>query len=177
MASPAPASLKDAVGSLDRDGFVGLLSKLIGETAHLQNDPPTHRPQEERVAQHVVDVLRPVSVDTGGGPLLVRKISYAEGRSNVIVEYPGTVPGRVVSFVGMHMDVVPANASEWVGPPEFSANRGYILFGYRRPISTFIDFVIFGDFAYHQFITRVRVLNFSILLNVIGSTDVKFAQL
>ncbi|CAD6249886.1 unnamed protein product [Miscanthus lutarioriparius] len=113
MASPAPASLKDAVGSLDRDGFVGLLSNLIGETAHLQNDPPTYRPQEERVAQHVVDVLRPVSVDTGGGPLLVRKISYAEGRSNVIVEYPGTVPGRVVSFVGMHMDVVPANASEW----------------------------------------------------------------
>jgi acetylornithine deacetylase len=33
MASPAPASLKDTVGSLDRDGFVGLLSKLIGETA------------------------------------------------------------------------------------------------------------------------------------------------
>jgi acetylornithine deacetylase len=122
MASPAPASLKDTVGSLDRDGFVGLLSKLIGETAHLQNDPPTHRPQEERVAQHVVDVLRPVSADTGGGPLLVRKISYVEGRSNVIVEYPGTVPGRVVSFVGMHMDVVPANASEWVGQREFSAN-------------------------------------------------------
>jgi acetylornithine deacetylase len=114
MASPAPAQLKSAVGDLDRDGFVSLLSKLIGESARLQNDPPTHRPQEDLVAQHVVDVLCPVSTETGGGPLVVRKVSYAEGRSNVIVEYPGTVPGRVVSFVGMHMDVVPANPSEWV---------------------------------------------------------------
>ncbi|KAG2660750.1 hypothetical protein PVAP13_1KG441200 [Panicum virgatum] len=104
MASPA---LKDAVGGLDRDGFVALLSKLIGESARLQNDPPVHRPEEDLVAQHVVDALRPVSTETGGGPLVVRKVSYAEGRSNVIVEYPGTVPGRIVSFVGMHMDVVP----------------------------------------------------------------------
>nr|CAB3447566.1 unnamed protein product [Digitaria exilis] len=111
--APAPAPLKDAVGELDRDGFIALLSKLIGESARLQNDPPTHMPQEDLVAEHVVDALRPVSTDTGGGPLVVRKVSYAEGRSNVIVEYPGTVPGRVVSFVGMHMDVVPANPNEW----------------------------------------------------------------
>jgi len=45
------------------------------------------------------------------------------------------------------MDVVPANGSEWEGPREFFANCGYILFGYRRSIPTFIDFV------YHQFIT------------------------
>ena len=132
MASPA---LKDAVGGLDRDGFVALLSKLIGESARLQNDPPVHRPQEDLVAQHVVDALRPVSTETGGGPLVVRKVSYAEGRSNVIVEYPGTVPGRIVSFVGMHMDVVPANPSEWVSLGE-SLLSGYI---YR--------FVLYTDFV------------------------------
>ncbi|KAL6911756.1 hypothetical protein ACP4OV_000561 [Aristida adscensionis] len=112
MGSPAP-QLRDAVGGLERDPFVALLSKLIGESARLQNDPPCHVPREDLVAQHVVDALRPVSTDTGGGPLVVRKVSYADGRSNVIAEYPGTVPGRVVSFVGMHMDVVPANPSEW----------------------------------------------------------------
>ncbi|CAM0944805.1 unnamed protein product [Alopecurus aequalis] len=112
MASPAPP-LKDVVGGLDRDPFVALLAKLIGETQRLQNDPPALVPQEDLVAQHVLDALLPVSTDTGGGPLLVRKVSYTEGRSNVIVEYPGTVPGRVVSFVGMHMDVVPANPNEW----------------------------------------------------------------
>ncbi|RLN07404.1 acetylornithine deacetylase [Panicum miliaceum] len=86
MASPAPAPL-DAVGGLDRDGFV---SKLIDESTRLQND---HRPQEGLVA------LRP----TGSGPLVVRKVIYAEGRSNVIVDCPGTVHGRVISYVGMHI--------------------------------------------------------------------------
>ncbi|KAG8071938.1 hypothetical protein GUJ93_ZPchr0006g42429 [Zizania palustris] len=113
MASPGAAPLRDAVGGLDRDPFVALLAKLIGESRRLQNDPPAHVPQEDLVAQHVVDALLPVSTDTGGGPLVVRKVSYAEGRSNVIVEYPGTVPDRVVSFVGMHMDVVPANPDDW----------------------------------------------------------------
>ncbi|KAF0934668.1 hypothetical protein E2562_026416, partial [Oryza meyeriana var. granulata] len=105
--------IRDAVGGLDRDLFVALLAKLIGESRRLQNDPPALVPQEDLVAQHVVDALLPVSTDTGEGPLVLRKVSYAEGRSNVIVEYPGTVPDRVVSFVGMHMDVVPANPDEW----------------------------------------------------------------
>ena len=68
MASPAPP-LKDAVGGLDRDPFVALLAKLIGETQRLQNDPPALVPQEGLVAEHVLDALRPVSTDTGGGPL------------------------------------------------------------------------------------------------------------
>ncbi len=34
-------------------------------------------------------------------------------RNNLIIEYPGTHPDRVVSFVGSHMDVVPANPEEW----------------------------------------------------------------
>jgi hypothetical protein len=39
MASPASAQLKSVVGDLDCDGLVSLLSKLIGESARLQNDP------------------------------------------------------------------------------------------------------------------------------------------
>lgn len=30
------------------------------------------------------------------------------------MEYPGTVPGKVLSFVGCHMDVVTANPDDWV---------------------------------------------------------------
>lgn len=66
------------------------------------------------MARHVLDALLPLSASTGGGPLVVRHINCTEGRGNVIVEYPGSVPGRVVSFVGMHMDVVTANPTDWV---------------------------------------------------------------
>lgn len=51
-----------------------------------------------------------------GGPLLVRHVSYAEGRGNIIVEYPGREEGKVVSFVGCHLDVVTANPQDWVSP-------------------------------------------------------------
>lgn len=33
------------------------------------------------------------------------------------MEYPGSVPGKIVSFVGMHMDVVTANPDEWEFDP------------------------------------------------------------
>ncbi|KAH0901479.1 LOW QUALITY PROTEIN: hypothetical protein HID58_040982 [Brassica napus] len=39
------------------------------------------------------------------------------GRGNLIVEYPGSVPGKILSFVGMHMDVVTANPDEWEFDP------------------------------------------------------------
>eukprot|EP00850_Spirogloea_muscicola_P023359 SM000351S13210 [mRNA] locus=s351:28287:32278:+ [translate_table: standard] len=48
-----------------------------------------------------------------GGPLRLRHIAYAEGRGNIIVEYPGDDPDRVISFVGCHLDVVTANPDDW----------------------------------------------------------------
>ncbi|KAJ0970819.1 hypothetical protein J5N97_018778 [Dioscorea zingiberensis] len=112
MASCSP-SLKDLVGPLDRDSYVSLLSKVIGEARHVQNNPPDLVPKEDRVARHVLDVLLPLSTSTGGGPLIVSHVSYADGRGNIIAEYPGSDPDRILSFVGCHMDVVTANPSDW----------------------------------------------------------------
>ncbi|CAN0908185.1 Acetylornithine deacetylase [Linum grandiflorum] len=106
-------SVEDILGELNRDSFISLLEKLIGESEHVQNNPPELIPQEVRVANHVLEVLRPFSTETGGGPLILNHASYSPGRSNLIVEYPGTEPGKVLSFVGMHMDVVTANPTDW----------------------------------------------------------------
>ncbi|XP_050376154.1 acetylornithine deacetylase isoform X2 [Argentina anserina] len=109
--------LKKTLGVLDKDSFISLLSKLIGEAKFVQNNPPDLIPQEDRVVKHVLDSLLPLSTTTGGGPLLINHVTYHPGRGNVIIEYPGTVPGKVLSFVGCHMDVVTANPDDWEFDP------------------------------------------------------------
>ncbi|KAK4489197.1 hypothetical protein RD792_004991 [Penstemon davidsonii] len=111
MASP---SVKNTIGDLNKESFVTLLSKLIGESKYVQNNPPELIPEEDRIVKHVLDVLRPFSTATGGGPLVINHVTYKPNRGNLIVEYPGTQPGKILSFVGMHMDVVTANPSDWV---------------------------------------------------------------
>lgn len=96
--------------------FLPLLSKLIGESKYLQNNPPELIPQEDRAVRHVLEVLEPLSVEKGG-PLVLQHASYAEGRGNLIIEYPGTQDGHILSFVGCHMDVVTANPEEWEFDP------------------------------------------------------------
>ncbi|KAJ0743423.1 putative acetylornithine deacetylase [Helianthus annuus] len=105
--------VKEELGELNKDSFVTLLSKLIGESKYVQNNPQELIPEEDRIVRHVLDVLLPLSTTTGGGPLIVNHITYKPNRGNLIVEYPGTEPNKVVSFVGMHMDVVTANPEEW----------------------------------------------------------------
>ncbi|KAJ7952678.1 acetylornithine deacetylase [Quillaja saponaria] len=109
--------VKETLAELNRDSFVSLLSKLIGESKFVQNNPPDLIPEEDRVVKHVLDVLLPFSTTTGGGPLVVNHVTYFPGRGNVIVEYPGTVPGKILSFVGCHMDVVTANPNDWEFDP------------------------------------------------------------
>lgn len=113
----ATSSVKQTLGDLDKDSFVSLLSKLIGEAKYVQNNPPELIPEEDRVVKHVLDALLPYSTTTGGGPLVVNHVTYHPGRGNVIVEYPGTVPGKILSFVGCHMDVVTANPDDWEFDP------------------------------------------------------------
>ncbi|KAK8948255.1 hypothetical protein KSP40_PGU011235 [Platanthera guangdongensis] len=113
MTSSSLPLIKDLLGSLDRESFVTLLSKIIGEARHVQNNPPDLIPKEDRVARHVLDALLPLSTSNSGGPLVVSHISYTEGRGNIIVEYPGSSPGKIISFVGCHMDVVTADPTEW----------------------------------------------------------------
>eukprot|EP00270_Netrium_digitus_P005830 TRINITY_DN1782_c0_g1_i1.p1 TRINITY_DN1782_c0_g1~~TRINITY_DN1782_c0_g1_i1.p1 ORF type:complete len:434 (+),score=116.56 TRINITY_DN1782_c0_g1_i1:93-1394(+) len=107
--------------TLGDDGFVSLLEKLIGEAKYLQNNPPEFVPKEDRAIRHILDVLNPYSLEEGG-PLSIRHISYVEGRGNLIVEYAGTDPEKIISFVGCHLDVVTANPDDWEFDP-FSLSR------------------------------------------------------
>lgn len=107
------SSVMETIGDLNKESFVTLLSKLIGESAYVQNNPPELIPEEDRIVKHVLENLLPFSTTTGGGPLIINHVAYKPNRGNLIVEYPGTVPDKVLSFVGMHMDVVTANRADW----------------------------------------------------------------
>jgi acetylornithine deacetylase len=47
---------------------------------------------------------------------LLKKISFTEGRGNIIIKYPGTTD-KICSFIGSHLDVVPANPTNWTRDP------------------------------------------------------------
>ncbi|KZV53276.1 acetylornithine deacetylase [Dorcoceras hygrometricum] len=125
----ATAIVERTLGDLNKDSFVGLLGKLIGESKYVQNNPPELIPEEDRIVRHVLDVLRPFSTATGGGPLVLNHVTYKPNRGNLIVEYPGTQPGKILSFVGMHMDVVTANPSDWDFDPFSLSIEGDMLRG------------------------------------------------
>ncbi|KAG5248993.1 acetylornithine deacetylase [Salix suchowensis] len=111
------ADIEQVLGDLNKDSFVSLLTNIIGESRYVQNNPPELIPEEDRVVTHVLNSLLPYSTTTGGGPLIVNHVSYFPKRGNLIVEYPGTEQGKILSFVGMHMDVVTANPSDWEFDP------------------------------------------------------------
>lgn len=105
------ASVLDSI-EMNEERFIGLLGKLIGEAEHVQNAPPDFIPREDAVGDHVMAALEPFTT-ANGGPLVVERVSFAEGRGNIIVKYPGTSDTATVGFVGCHMDVVPANPETW----------------------------------------------------------------
>jgi acetylornithine deacetylase len=63
-----------------------------------------------------------------GGVLEVQWVSFVEGRGNLIIKYPGTTD-EVVSFVGSHMDVVPADPKGWDRDPFSLTIEGDMLYG------------------------------------------------
>jgi acetylornithine deacetylase len=99
---------------MNEQRFMGLLEKLIGVSEKLQNNPAQGLiPREDCASDHVIETLKPYSTECGG-PLDIKRISFVEGRGNLIIKYPGTGgPGKVCSFVGSHLDVVPASADGW----------------------------------------------------------------
>lgn len=50
------------------------------------------------------------------------------GRGNVIIKYPGT-SDKICSFVGSHLDVVPAEKTTWERNPFKLFRDGDILYG------------------------------------------------
>jgi len=111
---------------LNQEEFLALLEKAISFTDRLQNNPPALTPHEDLIADLIVGHLKPFTAPDG--PLEVRKITYKEGRSNVIVKLPGS-SDKSTAFVGSHMDVVPANSEEWQRNPFQLVREDDKLFG------------------------------------------------
>eukprot|EP00128_Syssomonas_multiformis_P010446 Colp12_sorted_trinity150504_noHs@5700 len=111
----------------DEKFFLELLEKLIAETPKLVNMPPKFIPEEDAAGQHVLDALRPFTVENGG-PLIVRQIHYVPKRGHIIIRYPGTTD-KTVAFVGSHLDVVHADPSKWERDPFKLQVEGDLLYG------------------------------------------------
>jgi len=63
--------------------------KLIGEAESLQNSPAQGlHPKEDLASTHVMALLAPYTKEQGG-PLTVERVTFSEGRGNLIVTYPG----------------------------------------------------------------------------------------
>ena len=69
-----------------------------------------------RAIKHLLDVLKPYSTENGG-PLTVEHVTYVEGRGNLIIGYTPSGAKGTVSFVGSHLDCVPANPETWDRDP------------------------------------------------------------
>lgn len=98
---------------------VGLTSDLIRfESVNLgPHQPATERPAAEWVAAQLCDAGYDVTYVESGAP----------GRGNVIARLAGADPARGGLLVHGHLDVVPADASEWSVPPFSGAVQdGYV---------------------------------------------------
>ncbi|KAM0982325.1 hypothetical protein ACFXTH_015267 [Malus domestica] len=80
-------NVKRIVGDLDKESFISPISKLIGESKYLQNNPPKLIHQEHLAVKHVFDSLLHHNTTIG----------------------PNT---KILSFVGCHTDVVTANPND-----------------------------------------------------------------
>jgi acetylornithine deacetylase len=109
--------------------FLGLLENLISVSKNLQNCPAQGLiPREDLASDFVLAALEP-HTKKNGGPLEVERVTFVEGRGNVIIKYPGTTD-KVVSFIGSHLDVVPADASSgWSRDPFKLTVEGDMLYG------------------------------------------------
>ena len=112
--------------TLNDDRFLKVLSGMMAVSEKLQNFPSKDKPHpQEDLAGDIV--LRELDPLVRAGKLRVERVSYAEGRGNLIITYPGRTR-RTVAFVGAHLDVVPADPAEWQRPPfelQFDGNRLY----------------------------------------------------
>lgn len=62
-----------------------------------------------------------------GGVLEAKRHEYKQGRPNICISYPGSTD-KVISLVGAHMDVVPAQAELWEFPPfQFKREDGKVF--------------------------------------------------
>lgn len=114
MAFATPtANLVERVGFHDQE-YIELLGKLIQHAERVQNNPKANQiPEEKLVADEVIAYL---SDSLPGVSIAVHAYDHEKKRPNVIVRYvhPDVDPkGKIITFMGSHFDVVPANIAEW----------------------------------------------------------------
>lgn len=115
--------------TIEADEYVQLLGLLVGQAEAIQNYPPEFVPEERKVVRHLLEVLRPYS-RAQGGPLQVDVVSFAPGRENLIIRYESENPNaKTISFVGSHLDVVPADQNTWKRNPFELSVEGNELYG------------------------------------------------
>ena len=108
------ASLPTAVGEV-----VTLASDLIRIDTTNTGDPAT-TVGERKAAEYVAAQLEDVGYET-------TYVEVAPGRANVITRLPGADPSRGALLIHAHLDVVPADASEWsVHPLSGEVREGYL---------------------------------------------------
>eukprot|EP00299_Pterocystis_sp_00344_P012825 c6213_g1_i1.p1 GENE.c6213_g1_i1~~c6213_g1_i1.p1 ORF type:complete len:434 (-),score=107.52 c6213_g1_i1:33-1334(-) len=113
---------------LDEKRFLQLLDQIIGESEFVQNLPPKYVPEEDRVLRHVIAALAPYTKENGG-VLNVKHIHFREKRGNLVVQYVPEGATKYVSFIGSHLDVVPANPETWNVSPFKLTVDGDKLYG------------------------------------------------
>jgi len=114
---------------LNPDEFIDFLGRLIGESERLQNFPPEFVPKEDLICTHIISILNDYSKENGG-PLQIEKVSFTEGRSNLIIRYPGrSKSSPTIGLIGSHLDVVPAVKENWKRDPFHLTVEGDKLFG------------------------------------------------
>ena len=70
-----------------------------------------------RAIKHLLEALKPHTIENGG-PLKVEHVTYVEGRGNFIIEYsPLSATEGTISFIGSHLDCVPADPETWERHP------------------------------------------------------------
>jgi acetylornithine deacetylase/succinyl-diaminopimelate desuccinylase-like protein len=110
----------DAGLKLAQDEVITLASELIRIDTTNTGDPDT-LVGERKAAEWVAEKLAEVGYDT------TYVESGAKGRGNVIARLPGADPSRGALLVHGHLDVVPADASEWsVHPFSGAVQDGYV---------------------------------------------------
>ncbi|GDY33279.1 M20/M25/M40 family metallo-hydrolase [Gandjariella thermophila] len=112
---------EQAVGlRLAEDEVVGLASDLIRIDTTNTGDPATLK-GERAAAEYVAERLAEVGYET------TYVESGAPGRGNLVARLPGADPSRGALLVHGHLDVVPADATEWSVHPFSGAVRdGYV---------------------------------------------------
>jgi len=96
----------------ERD-FVDLLRRLVSEARYLQHFPNSGALEERRAAEVVMDEL--ACFERPWGPLIVERLEFVPGRTNLKITYPGQGDGTI-GLVGAHFDVPQV-------PPKSSSSR------------------------------------------------------